>query len=126
MPATWPTGLTYLTSRSVYAVQALGQAPLKSQAQSGRTRQRPQYTLRISTLTYGWEFRPGELARFRAFVAGDLGDGTAEFTMPVWIETAQAYQPRTVLIRDASAGIQERKLGPDRTLVSCSLDVRNL
>ncbi|KQO87342.1 hypothetical protein ASF33_02410 [Methylobacterium sp. Leaf92] len=126
MPAPWPANLTFAVSQQAYAVQALGQAPLASPMQSGKIRQRPQYTLRISRLAYGWEFTAAELGSFRDFVAHTLGDGAAEFVMPIWIESAQAYQNRTVMIREGASGISERKMGFDRTLVSCVLDVRNL
>ncbi|CAO4179408.1 Phage tail protein [Methylorubrum aminovorans] len=126
MPASWPANLTYSVSQQAYAVQALGQAPLASPMQSGKIRQRPQYTLRISRVAYGWEFKAAELGVFRNFIASTLGEGAAEFTLPLWIESAQAYQTRTVMIREGAGGISERKLGFDRTLVSCVLDVRNL
>ena len=126
MAASWPANLSFFVARQAYAVQALGQAPMASPMQSGKIRQRPQYTLRIARVAYGWEFTSAELAVFRDFVARTLGDGAAEFVMPIWIEAAQAYQNRTVLIREGAGGISERKLGFDRTLVSCVLDVRNL
>lgn len=126
MTAPWPSNLTFAVSQQAYAVQALGQAPLASPMQSGKIRQRPQYTLRIARVAYGWEFTAAELAIFHDFVAITLGDGAAEFKLPTWIEAAQAYQDRTVMIREGAGGISERKLGFDRTLVSCVLDVRNL
>lgn len=126
MPAPWPTDLPFFVARSAYAVQALGQAPLASPMQSGKIRQRPQFTSRISRLGYGWVFGRPDLAKFRSFVADTLGDGAAEFVLPLWIETAGDYQNRTVMIREGAGGITERKIGFDRTLVSCVLDVRNL
>lgn len=126
MAASWPANLSFFVARQAYAVQALGQAPMASPMQSGKIRQRPQYTLRISRLGYGWIFDPNELAVFRSFIANTLGDGAAEFVMPVWSEPAGDYLSRTVMIREGAGGISERKLGFDRTLVSCVLDVRNL
>lgn len=125
MAASWPSTLPFIASRQIYAVQALGQQPLASQAQSGKIRQRPQFTLRIAQVAYGWEFSSADLAIFRAFVGVTLGEGTAEFTLPTWIEPANTYQDRLVQIRGGSSGISERKIGFSRTLVSCVLDVRN-
>ncbi len=126
MAAPWPSNLPFFVARQAYAVQALGQAPMASPMQSGKIRQRRQYTLRISRLGYGWIFGPSDLAVFRSFVADTLGDGAAEVVMPIWIEPASSYQDRPVMIREGAAGVSERKIGFDRTLVSCVLDVRNL
>lgn len=125
MAAPWPTGLPFFVARQAYAVQALGQAPMSSPMQSGKIRQRPQFTSRVSRLGYGWIFSRPDLATFRSFVADTLGDGAGEFVLPLWIEPAGDYQNRTVMIREGAGGISERKLGFDRTLVSCVLDVRN-
>ncbi|WP_132254742.1 hypothetical protein [Methylobacterium segetis] len=126
MPVSWPADLSYAVSQQAYAVQALDLPPMKSPMQSGKTRMRRQYTLRIATLGYGWEFTSTELARFRSFIANEAGAGTAEITLPVWIESAQTYASRQVRIRDGASGVSERKLGFDRTLVSCVLEVQSL
>ena len=126
MAAAWPAGLPYFVARQAYGVQALGQQPRSSQMQSGKVRMRPQFTLRISRLSYGWVFTPADLATFRAFVSDTLGDGTGEFTLPVLIRPPGDYQSRTVQIVNAAAGIAEKLVGVERTLVTCALDVRNL
>jgi hypothetical protein len=126
MAASWPAGLPSAVSAQAYGITAYGQQPLASQVQSGKIRQRPQFTLRISRLSYGWEFTGAQLATWRSFLRDTLGDGTGEFTMPVWIESASAYQTRTVQIVNGSAGVAEKKQGFNLTLVTCSLDVRNL
>lgn len=125
MAAVWPPGLPYIASRQVYAVQALGQAPMTSPVQSGKIRQRPQFTLRIAQVAYGWEFKSADLGTFRSFLNDTLGEGTAEFTLPTWIEPINAYQDRIVQIRGGASGINERKIGFARTLVSCVLNIRN-
>jgi len=122
----WPDGLSFAVSRGVYAVQALGLPPMQSPMQSGKTRMRRQYTLRVATLAYGWEFTASDLAVFRTFMRDATGDGTAEILLPVWIEPAQAYQPRVVKIQKGVSGVAEKKIGVQRTLVSCVLDVQNL
>ncbi|WP_018261883.1 hypothetical protein [Methylobacterium sp. WSM2598] len=126
MAASWPAGLPYFVARQAYGVQALGQQPLSSQVQSGKIRMRPQFTLRISRLSYGWILTAPNLSVFHEFVADMLGEGTGEFTIPLWIETAGTYQSRMVQIVGASSGIAEKKVGLERTLVTCQLDVRNL
>jgi hypothetical protein len=126
MPVAWPAGLPFGVWRPAYAVQSLGLPPMTSQMQSGKTRMRRQYTRRVATLGYGWRFSVSELATFRSFVTNDLGDGTAEFDMPIWIASAGAYQTRTVQIRGGTSGIAEKPQGVDQTLVSCTLDVQGL
>lgn len=126
MPATWPAGLPYAVSGQAYGVTNAGLAPLASQVQSGKTRMRPQFTLRIARLSYGWEWTDDQLAVWRAFLAGTLGEGTGEFTLMTWIQAARAYQPRTVSIVGASNAVAEKLVGFNRTLVTCNLDVRSL
>lgn len=126
MAVAWPANLTYAVSRGAYAVQSLGLPPLQSPMQSGKTRMRRQYTLRVAMLAYGWEFTASDLAVFRAFMKAPTGDGTADILLPTWIETAQAYEPRIVQIQKGASGVSEKKLGIQRTLVSCILDVQNL
>jgi hypothetical protein len=126
MAVPWPNGLPYTVSRGAYAVQSLGLPPVQSPMQSGKTRMRRQYTLRVATLSYGWEFTASDLAAFRAFMRDPTGEGTAEILLPTWIESAQAYQPRVVQIQKGVAGLSEKKIGVQRTLVSCVLDVQNL
>ncbi|KMO20385.1 hypothetical protein [Methylobacterium platani] len=126
MPASWPAGLPYAVSAQAYGVTNSGPAPVASQAQSGKIRMRPQFTLRISRLSYGWEWTDAQLAVWRAFLRDTLGDGTGEFTMMVWIQSARAYQTRTVSIVGGSDAVAEKSAGFDRTLVTCNLDVRNL
>lgn len=126
MAVPWPASLTYAVAQGAYAVQALGMPPLQSPMQSGKTHMRRQYTLRVATLSYGWEFTAAELAVFRDFLRDTTGDGTAEILLPTWIESAQAYQPRVVQIQKGISGVSEKKMGFDRTIVSCVLDVQNL
>lgn len=126
MPASWPNGLPFAVSGQAYGVANAGLAPVASQAQSGKIRMRPQFTLRIARLSYGWEWTDAQLAVWRAFLRDTLGDGTGEFTLMTWVQSARAYQPRTVNIVGASNGVAEKLVGFDRTLVTCNLDVRNL
>lgn len=126
MVATWPAGLPYAVSQQAYGVTQAGQQPMASQMQSGKVRMRPQFTLRIARLSYGWEFTSAQLATWRAFLRDTLGDGTGEFTMPVWIESTNSYETRTVQIVNGAYGVSEKKQGHNLTLVSCNLDVRNL
>ena len=63
---------------------------------------------------------------WRNFLNVTLGSGTGDFTLPLWIQSARAYQTRTVQIVNGAYGVTEKAMGFDMTLVSCSLDVRNL
>lgn len=126
MAVAWPANLPYAVAQGAYAVQSLGMPPMQSPMQSGKTRMRRQYTLRVATVAYGWEFTARELAVFRRFARDDTGDATSEIMLPTWIESAQAYEPRVVQIQKGLSGISEKKMGFDRTMISCVLDVQNL
>lgn len=126
MPKVYPAGLNYENQRSGFKVSNLGLPAMKSPMQSGKTRYRPQFTLRISTMAVSIHFTPAELGRFLNFVNFEIGEGTAEFTMPVWISRANAYENRLVQIKDAAEGVSYEPLGVDDTLASFTLEVRNL
>lgn len=121
----WPYALPYEIERESYKVSALGLPPLASQMQSGKTRMRPQFTLRITTVQCSMIFEPEQLAVFHQFVR-DTGDGAMEFRMPVWIPSRAVYEERTVQIKNGVAGITEEVFALDDTRVGLTLDVRNL
>jgi len=122
---TWPDTLPYKAERDAYKIPNLGLPLITSQMGSGKTRMRKQFTLRITGVQTTIILSPAKLAIFRQFLI-DLGDGAAEFTMPVWVQTAQAYQNRTVQIRGGANGVAEEGHGLTDTKVSFILDVRNL
>jgi hypothetical protein len=99
---------------------------MKSPMQSGKIRYRPQFTLRITPLQMALPLTPTQHSTFRQFVIGTLGEGTAEFQMPVWIAQARTYTARTCTIHDAVEGITEEPFADDKVLVGFTLDVRNL
>ena len=122
----YPSNLKYEAQRDGHKVPKLGLPSIKSPMQSGKTRYRPQFTLRITEMNVSIHFTPMELGRFLDFVNYELGNGTAEFSMPVWIASANEYQPRIVQIKDAVEGVSIEPLGVDDSLVSFTLNVRNL
>lgn len=122
----WPAGLPYESLRDSYKLPKLGLPQRKSEMQSGKIRQRKQFTLRISTVQMAIVFLPAQLATFRTFIAVDLGDGGAEFIMPTWIAQTRTYGDRVVQIVNGAEGIAEDVFAGDRTLASFSLAVRNL
>lgn len=125
MALTWPDGLPYAQQRNGYKLANLGLPAMKSPMQSGRTRMRRQYTLRVSTMQVSIVLTAAQLGVFHGFVA-QTGQATAAFTMPVWIASRSAYEPRTVQIRDGAEGIAESEFAFGMTQVSFVLDIQNL
>lgn len=126
MSAFYPANLNYENQRAGFKLSSLGLPAMKSPMQSGKVRMRPQYTLRISVMDVSIHFTPEELGRFLFFVNNEIGEGTGEFTMLVWVSAENQYAPRLVQIKDAVEGISYEPFGAEDTLVSFSLNVRNL
>lgn len=126
MTLSYPANLPFDGLREGYSIQNSGQALMKSPMQSGKIRQRPQFTLRIVPVQFQIYFSPLELGLWRDFLWNQLGDGAAEFTMPVWNASQQQYVNRLVQIKDGAEGVSEQPFADDQTLVTCTLNVRNL
>ncbi|KMO34329.1 hypothetical protein [Methylobacterium aquaticum] len=126
MAITWPANLPYEGLRDNYGIPNFGLPLARSEMQSGKVRQRPQFTLRITAMDMAIFFTPEQLAIWQSFLVDTLGEGAAEFTMPVWIATTRTHQPRTVQIKDGANGVSEKPFADTKTLVSFTLNVRNL
>lgn len=125
MPLAWPNGLPFAGQRDAHRVPSLGLAPIRSPMQSGKVRQRPQFTLRITAMQVSILFTPAQLAVFHDFVRR-TGEASAEFTMPVWVADRNAHEDRLVQIRNGAEGIAEEPHGVTKIRVTFTLDVRNL
>lgn len=126
MALSYPSSLPYDGLREGYAIQNSGLALMKSPMQSGKVRMRRQFTLRIVPIQFQIYFTPQELGVWRDFLWNRLGDGAAEFTMPVWDAGQQQYVNRLVQIRDGAEGVSEQPFADDQTLVTCTLNARGL
>lgn len=89
----WPS-INYKALSGTWQLTGDAIAPLASEMNSGTTRRRNKYTLRVSEMTFKLVMTAAEVATFRTFVTTTLGNGAARFTMPVWDGTA--YVNRTV------------------------------
>ncbi|MGX5777014.1 hypothetical protein [Methylorubrum zatmanii] len=124
MTLSYPANLPFDGLREGYSIQNSGQALMKSPMQSGKIRLRPQFTLRIVPVQFQIYFSPQELGVWRDFLWRQLGDGAAEFTMPIWDASRQQYVTRLVQIRDGAEGVSEQPFADDQTLVTGTLNVR--
>lgn len=109
----------------LFGIDSLGQDPIKTPMEAGRTRMRRQYTVRIGTMRWGRFYSAAEMALWRAFLINTLGDATSRFTMPIWDIPSRLYVTKTVMISDGLKGIQESSIGL-KTQVQCILKVENL
>lgn len=73
-------------------------APVRSEMNSGTTRARRKYSLRIAHMSFALRMSNAQVATFKAFHETTLGDGAARFTMPVLF--AGASVTRTVQFTD--------------------------
>ena len=117
----WPDGLPYASQVGDYAMSQLANPPLRSDMNSGTTRQRRKYTMRIAIQKLGIVMSADETQVFHAFHADTLGDGAARFTMPVW--NGSAYVNRTVAIKD---GPSETQFAVGQNKIALTLMIENL
>jgi hypothetical protein len=77
--------------------------PISTDMEGGNTRERPRPGDNVATITQTVRMSPGDYDAFAAWVKTTLNNGTARFTMDVWLGTAlankvcQFIQPGTKL-----------------------------
>jgi hypothetical protein len=86
--AAWPAGLTYAPLVDAVSVAQPHPAASITQYEDGPARMRRRSYTRIQKLAYAIALKAAEYATFRSFVADDLDDGTAQFTMTVLLPEA--------------------------------------
>lgn len=109
---TWPTGLSYKVDMGAFRVLEITRPAIVTEFEDGPplarrsgAGQRAKVAYRIPWSTHG------EADQFLAFYEDDLIDGTARFTMPVWIPSLNDYAERTVMFEQAKATVEPFGLG---------------
>jgi hypothetical protein len=77
----WPAGVPQTALRGSIEVPQTAEPPLRSDMNSGTTRQRRKYSLRIARYSMKIVMTSAQCATFRTFHETTLGDGAARFTM---------------------------------------------
>jgi hypothetical protein len=113
----YPAGLpTAPTSWKV----TLGRGNLESEASSGTVRSRRQFTRNVATVELALVLTLAQYATWLAFWRDTLGDGAAEFNMPVW-DGHTGCPARVVKIRNRGL-FEPTRLGANMQ-IAMALDV---
>lgn len=91
--AAWPGAVGYAAQQGSWRVQQRHVPNIVTQMNSGTTRRRRKYTLRVARIQFDIVMNATELAAFNTFYDSTLGDGAERFTMNVW--NGAAYVSRT-------------------------------
>lgn len=117
---TWPDAVPHMPTQ--WQVSQSNRANLESEMQSGKTRSRRRNTKVIGVASLTIKMTTAQFGVFKAFVANDLGSGSAEFDMPFWDGTGCPI--RRCRIRGGGQ-YSYQKTGPS-FFVSLELDVQDL
>ena len=82
LPA-WPA-IKYAPLRDSFQQSQVTNPAIRTDMNSGTTRQRRKYTMRIAIQKFTIRFCNTDIATFNTFYETTLGDGCARFTMSVW------------------------------------------
>lgn len=80
----WPAAVNHAPLQGSWKIAQKAAQPLESDMNSGATRRRNKFTLRIALVSFVLVMRADEVAAFDAFWRDVLGNGAARFDMPVW------------------------------------------
>lgn len=119
----WPAGVPSKPQLSGWGIDSLAGELLETDMQGGNTRARRQFADTIATMPYAILMSVAEYQAFVAFLMAELGQGAAEFDMPVYTGTGCAV--RTVRIAGGANAVKVQPVGA-RRLVSFQLAVRGL
>lgn len=117
----WPVGLPYSPLVGTLQISRTAEAPVSSDMNSGTTRRRRKYSLRIAPMTFQIMLTNSQAATFKTFHETTLGDGAARFTLPIWF--AGAFATKTAVFAEPPS---YDHIPPDAVKVSLSLLVEAL
>jgi len=94
----WPVGLPYQPILDSFRVLEATRPPKWTEFEDGPPLGRKSGLGRRAKLAYKLPFDTNEYDAFRTFHEVTLADGTARFTMPVYVMASKSYVDRTVMI----------------------------
>lgn len=108
----YPSNLPFKPITDSFQVPEISRPPRWTEFEDGPALGRRSGLGRRAKMAYRIPFdTAAQVAAFKSFVENDLVDGTARFTMPVYVLAAQAYETRTVQIDKGSVQIAPWGLG---------------
>ncbi|MFC7399594.1 hypothetical protein ACFQU1_20485 [Chelatococcus sp. GCM10030263] len=119
----WPASVPSKPQLSSWSIDQLARPLLETDMDGGNVRARRKFVDVIAQMPYAIVMSATQYAAFKAFLLTDLGQGAAEFTMPVY--TGTGCESKTVRIIGGANAVKVQPVGPMR-LVSFSLDVRDI
>jgi hypothetical protein len=119
----WPASVPSKPQLSSWSIDQLARPLLETDMDGGNVRARRKFVDVIAQMPYAVLMTVAEYATFKSFLLTDLGQGAAEFTMPVY--TGTGCESKTVRIIGGANAVKVQLVG-SRRLVSFSLDVRDL
>jgi hypothetical protein len=105
LPA-WPVDLPYQQRRRDWRIPQPFIGPLETEMEGGNVRQRTRPGSNVATIEWRRRMTTAQHASFDTFVRTTLSNGSARFTMPVWL--GGSYVTKTVqIVRDSLAVEQD-------------------
>lgn len=95
--AAWPS-IEYRPLTGSLKIAKTVEGPISSEMNSGTTRRRRKYSLRVAPVSFVLQLSNAEAAALKTFHEVTLGDGAARFTMPIYF--AGAYVTKTCAFAD--------------------------
>jgi hypothetical protein len=116
LPA-WPNDVPYLQRRQDWEITQPFIGPIETEMEGGNVRQRSRPGSNVATVQWRRRMTTAQHASFDAFVRATLSNGSARFTMPVWL--GAGYVTKTVQVVKDSLAIEQ-----DGLFVSVSMTLR--
>lgn len=117
----WPSTVPYNPTWGSYKIERTADEPLVTDMNSGTTRRRRKYSLRIAPVLMTIPMTDAQAVAFRLWHEATLMDGVSRFTMPVYF--GGSYVTRTAVL---AAPPSYDHVAPNYVNVSLSLLVENL
>lgn len=117
----WPVAVNHAPVQGSWKIAQKSAPPLESDMNSGATRRRNKYTMRIALVSFVLVMDAAEIVAFDAFYRDALGNGAARFDMPVW--SGAGFVTRACAFHSVPAYEQH---GAFRQRVTIALKVENL
>lgn len=118
---TWPVGVNYRPQRGSFTGITRALEPISTAMEGGNVRERSRPGDNIATIPQAIWMKAAEKALFVAWVKTTLSNGTARFTMNVWLDNA--YVSKTCQFVKGAGGIKYDFVSPGVDSVSMTLRV---
>ena len=116
LPA-WLPDVPYQQRRGDWRIPHPFIGPIETEMEGGNVRQRSRPGSNVATVEWRRRMTAGQYSSFDTFVRATLSNGSARFTMPVWL--GSSYITKTVQIVKDSLAVEQ-----DGLFISVSMTLR--